>query len=288
MEQKIIFREMLSEVKALADSRQNRLTTQEIDEFFANTHLSREQMELVYEYLLSQKIQVDGYQGKAIPQSETKGAEPENTGWEGFQAEQQALGTDTLQGAADAEKTASVQDEASYMNIMEQYLYEMERMEKADPKEELRLFHLAASGDKLAASRLVELYLPMVCELAGDYDGEDYPVEDLIQEGNVGLLLAVEKLEARESLAAYQVQLMNAVNQYMQDVLQEQKDIREMGEGIAQRVNHLNEAIHNLEEDLEHKVSVEELSAYLEMPAEEIRDILKMAGDELKVEGYEN
>ena len=39
---------------------------------------------------------------------------------------------------------------------------------------------------------------------------------------------------------------------------------------------------------IQSRVSVEELSAYLEMPAEEIRDILKMAGDELKVEGYEN
>ena len=52
MEQKIIFREMLSEVKALADAHGNVLTTPEIDEFFANTHLTREQMELVYEYLI--------------------------------------------------------------------------------------------------------------------------------------------------------------------------------------------------------------------------------------------
>ena len=40
----------------------------------------------------------------------------------------------------------------------------------------------------------------------------------------------------------------------------------------------------NLEEDLEHKVSVDELSAYLEMPEEEIKDILRMAGEEIKVD----
>ena len=105
--------------------------------------------------------------------------------------------------------------------------------------------------------------------------------------GNIGLLMAVEALEERDSLAAYQVQLMNAVNQHMQDVLQEQKDLRELGDGIAKRVTHLSQAIHNLEEDLEHKVSVEELSAYLEMPVQESRDILKMAGDELDVDGAE-
>lgn len=46
--------------------------------------------------------------------------------------------------------------------------------------------------------------------------------------------------------------------------------------GLVSRVNHLNEAIHNLEEELEHKVSVDELSAYLEMPAAEIEDVLRM------------
>ena len=50
-----------------------------------------------------------------------------------------------------------------------------------------------------------------------------------------------------------------------------------------EQVNYLNEAIKNLEEDLERKVSLEELSAYIEMPAEEIEAILKMAGDEIEL-----
>lgn len=104
----------------------------------------------------------------------------------------------------------------------------------------------------------------------------------------MGLLMTLEKLEAADSLAAFRAQLMNGVNRYLQEVLERQRHILEMGKGIENRVNHLSQAIHSLEEELEHRVSVEELSAYLEMPAEEIRDILKMAGDELKVEGYEN
>lgn len=265
MEQKIIFREMLSEIKALADEKGNCLTIQEINDFFANAHLEQEQLELVYEYLKSQKITVKGYE-KQNEQAEALFASRKQ---EEANGEEQEEGLDRWDG-------------------MEAYLEELEQIEKVDPKEELLLFQRAASGDRQARNRLVELYLPMVCELASDYEGEDYLVEDLIQEGNIGLMMAVEKMENADSLAAFQAQLMNQVNQSMQDVLKEQKDIRDMGKGIAQRVNHLNEAIHNLEEDLEHKVSVEELSAYLEMPAEEIRDILKMAGDELDVEGYEN
>ena len=52
-------------------------------------------------------------------------------------------------------------------------------------------------------------------------------------------------------------------------------------------MNHLNEAIHNLEEELEHKVSVDELSAYLEMPAAEIEDVLRMSGDQIEIEKIE-
>ena len=263
MEQKIIFREMLSEVKALADASDNRLKTQEIDEFFANTHLDRQQMELVYDYLISQKIQVEGYKKAKIGPNAPAIADAS-----GDRAETQESNSDM----ADIEG-----DDQDYPHSMELYLNEIAQLSRLEAEEELQLF----------ARRLVEVYLPMVCELAGDYDGTDLPVEDLIQEGNIGLLMAVEALEERESLAAYQVQLMNAVNQHMQGILQEQKDLRELGDGIAKRVTYLSQAIHNLEEDLEHKVSVEELSAYLEMPVQEILDILKMAGDELDVEGAE-
>ena len=264
MEQKIIFREMLSEIKALADTKGNQLTVQEINDFFANAHLGQEQLEMVYEYLKSQRINVIGYE-KRNEQASALFEETKDEPEEG----QETVGVDRWEG-------------------MQFYLDELERIKKIEPREEFTLFRKAAEGDCGARKQLTELYLPMVCELAGDYEGDELLVEHLIQEGNMGLLLTLERLETADSLAAFQAQLLNGVNQYMQEVLKEQKDIREMGRGIAKRVDHLSQAIHNLEEELEHRVSVEELSAYLEMPAEEIRDILKMAGDELKVDGYEN
>lgn len=273
MEQRIIFREMLSEIEALADSRNNRLTTAEIDEFFSNAHLEKEHLEMIYEYLAGQKIEVSGYQ---------KGKKNRFTNIEGKDI--QPSGERDSETMAEAKDTGNTAQPFS----LELYLEEVGQIKKPDEKEELRLFSLAVRGDAEAKRRLVEIYLPMVCELAGEYEGGDCLAEDLVQEGNMGLLLAVDAMEKQDSLAAYRACLMNAVNQFMQDTIQDQKDIREMGDGIAKRVNHLNEAIQNLEEDLERKISVDELSAYLEMPEEEIRDILKMAGDEIKIEGNEN
>lgn len=199
MEQKIIFREMLSEVMALADSKQNKLTKEEINDFFSNTHLTDEQMALVYEYLVSQKVQVVGY---------------EKEGPNRFSETEDELTGQVLKKAADENPAEASEDAPCSMEL---YLDEIKQIGTLEPHEELQLFHQAAQKDAAAKNRLVELYLPLVCQLAGDYEGDVCPVEDLIQEGNIGLLMAVDHLEHQDSLAAYQAKLMNEVNQYMQD-----------------------------------------------------------------------
>ena len=70
----------------------------------------------------------------------------------------------------------------------------------------------------------------------------------------------------------------------MEQMIDSSRKTKKMDEGIVSRVSHLDEAIRNLERDLEHKVSAEELSAYLEMPLEEIKDVLRMAGDQIELE----
>ena len=62
MQSKIVFREMLSELKALADVQGNYLTKEDIKKFFPGDALNEEQFGLVCEYLVSQKIKVDGYE----------------------------------------------------------------------------------------------------------------------------------------------------------------------------------------------------------------------------------
>ena len=93
-------------------------------------------------------------------------------------------------------------------------------------------------------------------------DGAELPPVESFEEGQLGVL---------------QSEIYKMVN-----LLDE--ETKKSNEGIVSRVNHLNEAIHNLEEELEHKVSVDELSAYLEMPAAEIEDVLRMSGDQIEIE----
>lgn len=254
MQERIVFREMLSEIRALADGKGNYLTRNEVEDFFSNAHLDETQLEAVYEYLASQKIKVEGYTPKEKP--------PER------------------ETPAPAQKPREVdQEEQSLLDI---YLEEIEAAKTVLPQEELELFHLAAGGDAMAKSRIVELFLKPVYELSATFVSH-ISQSDLIQEGNVAMLLALEEMPQMKDLEDYRAYLFQAIQEGMEEAAREQEDLTDLNKEIEEKVNHLNEAVKNLESDLNHKVSIEELSVYLEMPEEEIRDILRMAGDEMGI-----
>lgn len=266
MQEKIIFREMLSEIKELADEKQGRLTVEEIKEFFKNAHLDENQMELIYQYLAGQKIRVDGYTA-----SEAADAEEEHEKAQGEQGQE----TDQV-----PEADSRLEDD--YVRM---YLEDIKGVKPAGEDEEEQLYGKAAGGDDLAKGRLIELNLKTVYDISKEYRRGALPQSDLIQEGNIALMLALDGLDSMGSLGEYREYVRRAVSDAMESALEEQENARDMDEEIAQRVNFLSEAIENLTLDLEHKVSIEELSAYLEMPIEEIKDILRMAGDEIEIEG---
>ncbi len=158
----------------------------------------------------------------------------------------------------------------------------LQRSKKLSETEEERLFFEAVNGDSMAKSTLAGQYLETVYELAMTYVASEPPIEDLVQEGNIGLPLALENLEAKPNLEEYRKQVFDGIRKAMEEAVEMSQDKKDLDDEIVGRVNHLNESILSLEEDLGHKVSMSELSAYLEMPLEEIKDVLRMAGDEMK------
>lgn len=242
MENKIIFREMLSEIKKAADDRGGRITKEEVRRYLSGIPLEEEHVQMVFSYLEEQNIRVteEGEQEEAPEEQEARS--------------------------------------------LELYLEELQNAGWEKAEEEQELLHLVMRGDKTARTRLIESYLPLICEMAGEYEEEAFPPEDLIQEGNLGLLMAMEELGEFESPAACRAHLLNSISRALETAVKSSQDRRKMDDGIVSRVNHLNEAAANLERDLGHKVSAEELSAYLEMPLEEIRDILRVSGDQIGTE----
>jgi len=79
--------------------------------------------------------------------------------------------------------------------ILSKYLHEISRMEPLSPNEEIELAERAHQGDKAAVDKLIKSNLRFVVSVAKEYQGKGLPLVDLINEGNIGLMRAIEKYD---------------------------------------------------------------------------------------------
>ncbi len=106
-------------------------------------------------------------------------------------------------------------------------------------------------------------------------------MSDLVQEANLALTMAVSGYAGGDFLAAAKEQITAA----LEAALREQKAERELGEDMAARVNVLQEVSRVMAEELGREATVEELAARMQMTAEDIKKIMKLAVDALSVDG---
>lgn len=253
------FQQELENLSEWAKASGKRISVQKIRERLKDSRLSETQIQMVVDYLDAGGIEV-------------------------YDEDLQ----DTAEGAEDS-------GERGHIRSLEKYLQELDGIADFQPGEELALFEAAAEGDAGARRKLTEKYLTTVCDLAGEIESREretgsfdltksFTEEDLIQEGNIGLLMAMQDLQREETLAAYRVKLLNKVTDYLEESLKEQKSLAKSDEKVLDRMNRLADAAHDLETELERKPSLEELSAYLEIPAEEISDMLRVGGENMSVD----
>lgn len=238
------FLEKLKELLDIAAVSGNRITTEEVGAFFGDSELSEEQMLLVYDYLLTQKISVVGYmKGQELTEKETA--------------------------------AAYTPEEKEYL---EEYRRELSGIRPAEAGERERLFEAAAAGDGLAKSRLTELYLMTVLGIAEQMHTKEVFLGDLVQEGNVSLLLALDLLDGAENAEAF---LLDEIRQGMAQMIEEQQEQKRCDRKMEQQVNHLDDTLHQLADEKGRAVTIDELAKYMKMSEEEILDIMKLAGEDL-------
>jgi len=130
-------------------------------------------------------------------------------------------------------------------------------------------------------------YMKLCARIALEYAGKDIPLADIIQEGNVGLLMAIGSLGLKEDTVSKDEYIREGIRGTIEMFLGEEASLKASDDQMLQKINYIAEAIRNLSEDLERNVSLEELSAYLEMPEEEVEEILKLTGEEFGDKGTE-
>lgn len=159
------------------------------------------------------------------------------------------------------------------------YLDELKEIKPCNDKERSTLVPLAASGDKAARDRLIEGHLIFALALAKDYRDKGISMSDLVQEANLALTMAVNTYHEGEFLSFIQNDMVKALER----LLEEQKKEEKTGEEILARVNVLQEISRQMAEELGREATLEELGNRMQLPLDEIREIMKLAVNAVNV-----
>ena len=104
------------------------------------------------------------------------------------------------------------------LRALQQYLDELPETETPSEEETAELYRKAAEGDSLAKSMLVQLWLPKVIETAKEMHTRDFFLMDLVQEGNVGLLVALESVvKAETAEQAIDAAVRETISDFMEE-----------------------------------------------------------------------
>ena len=247
MEAKTEFLKKLSGLVALARENHDRITIEEVEQYFSDTDFTEEQMELVFDYLLAQKVVVKGY----------------------LKMSSQELKEETV---------ALTEEEETYLK---EYQRDLKAFSEEAEGERDELFLKLLQGDGQAKSRLVEIYLTEVVQAAKEMYHKDIFLGDLIQEGNVGLILGIDMIT--DAKAAHDT-IIAQVKQSIQMFIEEHAELESRDKKMVEKVELLDESIQTLTEELGRKVTIDELAVYMGMTEEEIEDILRLTGEETKEE----
>ena len=241
MEARAEFLKKLNGLVAMAKGQGDQITIDEVRAYFADAALTEEQLELVFDYLLAQKVVVKGY----IKMTE-----------------------------AAEERVTYTEEEEAYLR---EYLNDLEAFQEEKAGEKESLFAKLIGGDASAKKRLTELYLKEVVEIAKEMYHPEIFLGDIIQEGNVGLILGLDMLA---DVATAHETIVNQVKQCIQMLIEEHAEVKSRDNKMVEKVTMLDESIKALTEELGRKVTIDELAVYMGMTEEEIDDILRLMGEE--------
>ncbi len=257
------FEEKLKELVNLGKKKKNILEIQEINDCFADMELEPEQMEKVFEYLESCNIDVLRINSDDDDDMEI---------------------VITDEDEVDMEKIdLSVPDGISIEDPVRMYLKEIGKVPLLSAEEEIELAKRMAEGDEDAKKRLAEANLRLVVSIAKRYVGRGMLFLDLIQEGNLGLIKAVEKFDYQKGFK-FSTYATWWIRQAITRAIADQARTIRIPVHMVETINKLIRVSRQLLQELGREPSPEEIAEELDMPVERVREILKISQEPVSLE----
>ncbi|MBN4908657.1 RNA polymerase sigma factor RpoD [Staphylococcus sp. EG-SA-13] len=163
------------------------------------------------------------------------------------------------------------------------YLKEIGRVNLLTAQEEIELAKRIEQGDEVAKSRLAEANLRLVVSIAKRYVGRGMLFLDLIQEGNMGLIKAVEKFDFNKGFK-FSTYATWWIRQAITRAISDQARTIRIPVHMVETINKLIRVQRQLLQDLGRDPSPEEIGEEMDLPPEKVREILKIAQEPVSLE----
>ena len=179
--------------------------------------------------------------------------------------------------------TDSMADSFSTDDPVRMYLKEIGKVALLTPEEEIDLAKRMAEGDEEAKRRMAEANLRLVVSIAKRYVGRGMLFLDLIQEGNLGLIKAVEKFDYTKGYK-FSTYATWWIRQAITRAIADQARTIRIPVHMVETINKVIRVSRQLLQELGHDPSAEEIAAEMNMPVDKVRDILKIAQEPVSLE----
>jgi len=174
-------------------------------------------------------------------------------------------------------------DSFSIDDPVRMYLKEIGKISLLTPEEEVELAERMAKGDKAAAQRMAEANLRLVVSIAKRYVGRGMLFLDLIQEGNLGLIKAVEKFDHTKGYK-FSTYATWWIRQAITRSIADQARTIRIPVHMVETINKVIRVSRQLLQELGHDPTPEEIAEEMNMPVEKVREILKIAQEPVSLE----
>ena len=266
MEENVVtFEAKLNDLVALAKKKKNILEQQEVLDFFKGVEMNSEQMNDIYEFL------------------EEKGIDVLQIGNDDVEDDIEEIIL-TEKDEIDVEKIdLSVPEGVGIEDPVRMYLKEIGKVPLLTAEEEVELARRMADGDESAKKRLAEANLRLVVSIAKRYVGRGMLFLDLIQEGNLGLIKAVEKFDYEKGFK-FSTYATWWIRQAITRAIADQARTIRIPVHMVETINKVSRVSRQLLQELGREPQPEEIAEAMELPVERVREIMKISQDPVSLE----
>ncbi len=265
-EQDALFEAKLNELLEMARKKKNVIEDREFIDYFMNVKeidLTRERMEQIFQFFEDKGVDI-------LTISEDADEEP-----------------DDLDLSAEAEEEIeldlTVPDGVSIEDPVRMYLKEIGKVPLLTAEEEIELAKRMEEGDEEAKKKLAEANLRLVVSIAKRYVGRGMLFLDLIQEGNLGLIKAVEKFDYRKGYK-FSTYATWWIRQAITRAIADQARTIRIPVHMVETINKLIRVSRQLLQELGREPLPEEIAKEMDISEERVREILKISQEPVSLE----